>query len=200
MRFCSAALTVFGKLLQRLRKRAVLRLLIGQRLHLHQHLLQQVLRRHPSVVDAALHVRRDLREGLRHLLQPRDVVVVVLHGIELQVDRHLRQIGVEAVELVDRHLPLFELRRLLVVDQRAHHQLGRELLLIRQAGRVDHAEPLDVSAPARQRGIDRLHGVVGQLIVVALVAEIGGVLRRVLQLVLPDLVKQRVQRLAAVCD
>ena len=79
------------KLLQRQRKRAVRRLLLGNLLRLHQHLLHQVLRRHPPFVHAQLMFVIDLRERTRHLSEPRNVVVVVLHRLKLQLRRQLRQ-------------------------------------------------------------------------------------------------------------
>src|SRR5258708_21762168 len=184
-------------LLQGQRKRTIRRLLVRQCLCLRHYLLKQILRRHPPLVYTQLHVGRDLREGRRNLFQPSDIVVVVLHRIELQVVDQPWQLRVEAAELVHRHLPLLELRPLLVVDQRAQHQLRRQPLLVRQPRRVDLAQPLNEPTPARQRRIHLLRRVVRELIVIPLVAKEGGKLRRVLQPVLPYLREQLRQVLAS---
>ena len=110
----------------------------------------------------------------------------------------LRQGHLEAVELVHRHLPLFELRALLVVDQRAQHQLRRQLLLLRQPRGVDRAQPLDVTHPTLQRSVHLLGRVVRELIVIPLVPQLRGKLRIVLQPVLPYIREQLIQLFAAI--
>ena len=182
-----------GKHLQRQRERAVGRFLRRDPLRLRQHLLHQILGRRALVVGAGLHVRHNLRERVRDLAQPRNVVVVIVGRIERGVLRQLRQVKLDAVVLVHRHLPLFERRAFLVFDQRAQHQLGGELLLLRQPVAVDGGKAVNVTASARERVVDRAGRVVGQLRVVALVAEVGRVLRIMPQLVLPDVVEQVVQ-------
>jgi len=61
---------------------------------------------------------------------------------------------------------------------------------MRKAGGVDGGEPLDVSAAAGQGFVVRAWGEVGELVVVALVAEDCGILRLVAKLVLPYLVEE----------
>ncbi len=87
-------------------------------------------------------------------------------------------------------LPLLEGRGLLIFDEGAEHELGGKLLLVREAGGVDGGEALDEDAAAGQRVVVGAGREVGELVVVALVSEIGGVLRIVAEFVLPDLVEE----------
>jgi hypothetical protein len=61
---------------------------------------------------------------------------------------------------------------------------------MREAGGVDGGEALDEGATAGQRVVDGAGREVGELVVEALVAEEGGVLGGVAELVLPDVVEE----------
>jgi hypothetical protein len=104
--------------------------------------------------------------------------------------RAMWELKLDTVVLVHRHLPFLEWRGLLVLDQRAQHQLSRQLFLLRQPVGVDRREPLNIATSPRQRVVHRAGRVVRQLRIVALVAKKGRVLRFVLQLVLPDVIQQ----------
>ncbi len=107
------------------------------------------------IVDAGEQVLGGLPQLNRHGLQPRDVVVVVLHRLKRPVHDLAGQVGVDAVKLVNRQLPLLELRALFVLDQFPLHQLGGELLLIAQAARVDRQKAGEEHPVAAQLAIDR---------------------------------------------
>ena len=179
-----------GEIFERQGEGAVGGLLRGDGLGLFEGLLHEELRRRAVVVQAGLQVGHDLREGGGNLGEARDVVVVVVTGVEGGVGGELGQVELQALVLVDGHLPLLEPRGLLVFDEGAEHELGGELGLMRKAGGVDGGEALDEGAAAGQGFVVRAGREVGELVVVALVAEGGGVLRLVAELVLPYLVEE----------
>ncbi len=128
------ALLVFGadgrgEFFQGLGERSVGGLLRGDGLGLGEDLFHEVLRRGAVVVDAGLHVGHGLGEVGGNFGEAGDVVVVVVGGVEGGVLDELGQVNLEAGVLVDGHLPLFELRALLVFDEGAEHEFGGELVL-----------------------------------------------------------------------
>ena len=139
-----------GEIFERQGEGAVGGLLGGDGLGLGEGLLHEELRRRAAVVQAGLQVGHDLREGDGNFGEARDVAVVVFSGVEGGVRGELGQVELQALVLVDGHLPLLEARGLLVVDERAQHELGGELFLVRKAGGVDGSEPLDEGAAAGQ--------------------------------------------------
>ena len=87
----------------------------------------------------------------------------------------LGQVELNAVVLVDGHLPLLEGRGLLVFDEGAEHEFGGELFLWREAGGVDGGEA-DYEVTAAGEGVvDGAGREIGEVGVVTLVAEGGGV-------------------------
>ena len=187
-----------GKVFERQGQRRVFGLLIGELLHLVERLFQQVLRRHAPVLHADRHVLSHLRKCRGQRMQPRDPVVVIFHRGETQHGRQPRIVVVDAAHLVHRHLPLLELRAFLVQFEFAHEQILARLLLVGEPGGVDRRQAQQKLLLPRQRVIHRLHGVVAGLVVVALVAEGRGKLGIVLELVLPVLVEEIAEGLAAV--
>ena len=67
-------------------------------------------------------------------MKPRDVVLVVLNGIERHGERQICKAGVDAVLLVDRHLVLFEIVVGDALLQHPNHQVVGELIAIVEAG------------------------------------------------------------------
>ena len=63
---------------------------------------------HELVFHAGAQNFGGLAEDARNLVQARDVVFVVLDGIERNGERQIGEAGVDAVLLVDRHLVFFE--------------------------------------------------------------------------------------------
>ena len=97
-----------GEILERLRERAVFRLLREERVDLDEDFFEQIFGRDALVVDAREHVVGDLAKGCGDFVEARDVVVVILDSGEAEARDELRQGEMEAAELVDRHLPGFE--------------------------------------------------------------------------------------------
>jgi hypothetical protein len=92
---------------------------------------------------------------------------------------HKARIGcVDAAHLVDWHLPLLELAASWSSVNLAEEQLAADLLLVSEPGGVDGGEAHEEVLLAGQAVVVGLYGVVGDLVVVALVAEAGGKLRR----------------------
>jgi len=129
-----------------------------------------------------------------------DPVVVVLDGGEAELGHDLRVRGVDAAHLVDGHLPLFEFGGFLVFGEGAQEQLAADLFLVGESGGVDGGEAEEEALFAGQAVVEGLDGVVGDLVVVALVAERGGKLRVVAEVVLPVVLEEGVEVLAAVFE
>ena len=141
------------------------------------HLLQQELRRHQAVAHSFAHVGDGVVHLLREVAQALGVVVVVLRRGERKERRQLRGEEVDAADLRDRHLPLFESDVFDVVAQVVRHERLVHRFLLGEAGGVDALEPLQKLLRRRQVALDRGLGVVGGLVVVAPVAEDGGEFR-----------------------
>ena len=124
-------------------------------------------------------------------------MVVVVRRIEAQLGHKLRQLQVQPVELVDRHLPRLEARLLLLIDQPSNQQVFAQILLFGQTGGVDRSQPVQKGAIALEMSVVAGNRVVAELVVITLVAQCGGELRRVLQLLLPVVGEDGVQRLLA---
>jgi hypothetical protein len=134
---------------------------------------------------------------LREVLQPRDVVVVVLDRVEGEVIDELRRLDLDAVVLSDRHLPAPELRALEPLLELPDHQRLVELLLLREARRVDGLETLQELGRLGEVLFDGGERVVARLVVPSLVAEDRRELGIGRERVFPLLGEQVVQRFPA---
>ncbi len=139
------------ELRKRPRKRAVLRLRRGQGLGLAQHLFEQKPGRGSLVTDADVNCIGDLLKRARQGTEARDVVLVVLDRGKRRNRLDLRQVDLDAVELVDRHLPRLIQSLLLLLDEPARHQLSRQLLLLRKPIGRDGRKPLEVARSPGKR-------------------------------------------------
>jgi hypothetical protein len=189
-----------GQLLERRRERAVLRLALGERLGLTDALLEQDARRDEVLGRAELHQRDDLVERRRDLAQAREIVVVVLGGRERQERYELRELDVQSAELIDRHQVVLEPRVVDPLLEVAHHELLVEHFLVGEPGGVDRREPGQELLGHREVGGERLDRQIAPAIVVAAIAEDAGELGRRPQGVLPLLVEQRGELLAALVE
>src|SRR6185312_3938577 len=117
-------------------------------------------------------------------------MVVVRGVVEGGVLDELREIELDALVLRDGHLPLLEFCSLLILDEFAELQFGRQLLLVREARGIDRREARDVVAAAREGVVDGARRMVVEFGVISLVIEESRVLGIVLELVLPDLIEQ----------
>jgi hypothetical protein len=86
---------------------------------------------------------------------------------------------VEAAELVDGHLPGLEGGGFLVLDELADHEVFAEDFLGGEAGGVNFAEFCQIVTTAGEVLVIGVDGVVGELVVEALVADGGGEFGRV---------------------
>ncbi len=125
MRLRSAAETDAGNFLSGRAKGVSSGFCAAMALRLGEDFFHEVLRRRAVVVEAGLHVGHGLGEGEGDFAEAGDVVVVVVGGVEGGVLGELGQVELEAVVLVDGHLPLFELGGFLVFDEGAQHAVRR---------------------------------------------------------------------------
>ena len=80
----------------------------------------------------------------------------------------------DAAHLVDGHLPFFIVRGFLILGKLAQEQVTADLLLLSQAGGINGGQPQQEALLAFEPGVVCLDGVIGDLVVVALVAKCRG--------------------------
>ncbi len=105
------SLLLFGRNLRRIfLRRQKKRIGVDNPLALHRQLLNQESHRHQLVLHArAQHFGR-LAKHPRNLVQPRNVVLVVLHRVERHRQRQIGKSRMDSILLIDRHLVLFEVK------------------------------------------------------------------------------------------
>ena len=182
------------KLFERQCERAVLRLLIGDGIDLRQHFFHQVRGWLAVVIHADGHIVRGLLKGERNFLEASDVIVVVLHRVEAQLRNELGKIDLQAIELIDRHLPWLEPGFLLILDQCSDQQIFAQLLLISHPSRIHLGQSAEKGSTAGQGFVVCLHGVVGELIVVPVISDGGGKVGLVLEVIFPVVGEDGVER------
>ena len=170
------------------------RFLPGKRLGLAQNLFEQDPGGRALVRNACFDTVGHLRKSVRHRMHARDVVFVILDGHERRDALELGQADLDAVELIDWHLPWFEAGFLLGLDQAPDHEVARKLLLLGETLCADGTQAGQKGGAARQILVVGRGGPVVQAIVVAGVADRSRKLRMVPKCVLPDLVKKLVER------
>ncbi len=138
--------------------------------------------RHELVFHASAQDFGGLAQSPRNLVKTRDVVFVVLDRIEGDRKRHIREIGMDAILLIDWHLVLFEVEVGDALLQHANQQVVRELVLIGEAGRRDGFESREEALIGFVPLHDGVERVLGELVVVAIVAEGRGALGKVAQI------------------
>ena len=169
-------------------------------LTLRRNLFRQKSHRHELVLHTRPKNFGDLAQGARNLVQARDVVFVMLDRIERHRQRQIGEIGVDADLLVDRHLILFEAEVGDALLQNANHQIVRELVLIGELSRRDRLQPFQEPFVRLMSAQDGRERVVGELVVVAIVAESRRTLRKIAQIAFVLLVEERVLRRQAFGD
>ena len=152
------------------------------------------------IVNADGHVGGDLIEGLGDGVEAGDPVVVVLDGGEGELGGEVRIGDLDAGALGDGHLPFFEVRCLLVLGEAAQKQIAAGLFLLRQTFRSDGGQAHDEGLLTLEPKVEGLHGVVVDLVVVALVADGGGKLGIVLEAVFPVVAEDGVESFAVGLD
>ena len=146
------------------------------------------------VLDPGAHDLLGLEQRLRDLMQPRDVVLVMLDGIERDGVRQVGEVRVDASLGIDRHLVVLQVVIIHPLLQVAEEEVvGGPVLLAESLGR----DGLD----ARQKaGVDLVpvgdggQRVVAELVVVAVVADGRGPGGGELEVRLPRLLEERVLR------
>ncbi len=123
-----------------------------------------------------------LREDTGNLVKAGDVVFVMLDGVEGDGKGQIREAGVDAVLLVDRHLVFFKVEIGTALAEQTHQDVVGELVLVVEAGSRDGFQTDQkrfVGLVALGNGVER---VIGELIVVAVVAVGGGALGRIAEI------------------
>ena len=137
------------------------------------------------VFHADGHVGGYLVEGFGDGVQAGDPVVVVLDGGEGELGDEVWVGDLDAGALGDGHLPLLEVCGLLAFGEEAQQQFAAGFFPIGQSGGIDGCEAHQEGLLALQFCVDGSHGVVVDLVVVALVADGGGKLGIVLEAIFP---------------
>ena len=177
----------FGKMLNRSGERAFVQWIAGDLLSLHGDFIEKIFRRHQMVFNAASHVFFNLFEGRPILMQPADVIVVIVHGREMRVTGRLRQREMDSVHLIDGHLPRLQAVRLKRIAQAAGSSVSDLIRLRRlsdenQLFKLAKKFAIALSIPCKCRG-----RVIAELRVVAVVSKSCRRFRAGLKLVLPFL-------------
>ena len=115
-------------------------------------------------------------------MQARDVILVMLYGIQRHGKRQVRQLGMDAILLIDRHLILFQIEIGDALLQHANQQVVRKLILVGKTRRRDSFKPpqkrLIRLVPLRQP----IQRIVVQLVVVAVIPKRSRPLRQKTQI------------------
>ena len=156
--------------------------------------LAEVLERHARRRDAALEPlaqERDvLVDELRIGVDAREEVLEVERVAPRDRGRQIRQRRVHAAHLVDGEELVGKALPFHVEAGVAQVQIVVELLCARQPRAINRAEPLDDVATVRLAPLDGRERVVGQLVVVARVADERGPGRKLAHLPFPVLVEE----------
>ena len=127
-----------------------------------------------------------------NLVEARDVVLVVLDGVEGHGEGKVGEAGVDAVHLVDGHLVFFEVVVVEALLNDAGEEVVGEDVLLGEAGGGDGFEAGEVGDVGGVAAIDGGEGAVGELIVVAIVSVGGGALGGVFEVGLVELFEESV--------
>ena len=145
-------------------------------------LLQQESDGHELVFHAGAKHFGGLAEDARNLVKTGDVVLVMLDRVEGNGQRQIREAGMDAILLVDWHLVLFQVEVGDALLEDTNQKVVGELVLVGEARSRDGLEPgkeVLVDLVALGDGVER---VLGELVVVAVVAESGGALGKVAEI------------------
>ena len=155
---------------------------IDDALALRRNFLRQEAHGHELVHHAGAENFGDLGEDARNLVQARDVVFVTFDGIERHRQWQVGEIGMDAALLVDRHLVFLQAEVSHALPQHADQQIMGELVLIGEISRVDRLQALQEGFVGLMAALDGVERVVGEPVVVAVVAKRCRALREVAQI------------------
>ena len=155
---------------------------VDDALALHRNFFQQEAHRHQLVFHASAQDFGGLIQHARNLVQARDVILVMLHRIERDRERQIGQVGVDAVHLIDRHFEFFQIVIGVAQFEHAHQQIVGELILFGHAGGGDRGDLGQEIAIGLVAVGERGQRTFGEFVVVAIIAESRGALRRIAQI------------------
>ena len=147
---------------------------------------------HEAIRLASAHDLRGLLERARDEVEAGEVVLVVLDGVEGHALGEVGEAGVDAVLLVDGDFVGFEGVGLVAEGELADQQLMAEAILFGHAVGGDGFEAGEVGVGLSVLAGDGGEGDVGEAVVVAVVADGGGLLGVVAKAVLVEVFKQGV--------
>src|SRR5208337_948160 len=165
---------------------------IDNPLALHRQLLRQEPNGHEFVLHAGAKHFCSLAQYSRNLVQPRNVILVMFHRVERNRKRQVRQAGMDAVLLVDRHLVLFQIEVGIALLEHANQQVARKLVpfrKVRARDGLDSRQELPVGLIALNNRVQR---VLRQLVVISVVAVGSRPLGKIAKIGLVLLVEDRV--------
>src|SRR5258708_247559 len=119
-------------------------------------------------------------------------ILVMLNRVERHRKRQVRELRVDAVLLVDRHLVLFEIEVGNALLQQTDQQVMGQPVLAGKAGGGDGFNPFQERFVRLMAQSDSGERIIGKLVVVAIVAKGGGALRLIAQVGLILLLKKSV--------
>ncbi len=125
-------------------------------------------------LDAGAHHVFGLEQRLGDPVQARDVVVVVLDGVERDGEREVGEVGVGAALRVDGHLVILQVVVLGAFLEVAQEQVVRGAVFLAEAFGRDGLDADEVGGVQVVAALDGGEGVVAELVVVAVVADGGG--------------------------
>ena len=146
------------------------------------------------IVFAGTHHLGDLIQGAGDGVQPRKVVLIVLGGVERHGLRQVRQGGVEAVLLIDRHLVGLQAVVLVRLLQAPFQQLMAEPILFAHAIGGDALQAGKKLIVLRMFPRHPRQGLIRKTIVIPVVPHRGRHLGVVLERGLPVVLKERILR------
>ncbi len=114
---------------------------VNDALALEGKLFQKEFHRHQLVLHAGAKNFGSLAEHAWDLVQTRDVVFIVLDGIQRDGKWQVREAGMDAVHLVDWHLVLFEIEVGDALLENTDHEVVGELILVGETGSRDGFQP-----------------------------------------------------------
>ena len=127
-------------------------------------------------------------------MEARDVVLIVLDGVEGHAERQVRQVGMDAVHLVDRHLVLFQIVVIDALLEYAAEKIVREQILLGESGGRDRLQASEVGDVGGVVAINCSQGAIPELIVVAIISKGGRAFGAFFEIGLVDLFKEGVLR------
>lgn len=136
--------------------------------------LEKEARRHEAIGNAFLHLDDGLVEKARHELETRDVVVVILDGLEGKNQDKLRKFDLNAVLLVDGHFPRLEASAVELHFEVANHEALVEEFLFGEAGGINGFKAGKEFLRFKEIFVDSFLREIVELVVPALVAEERG--------------------------